>query len=198
MIDISNISDDAPYSEFKKKYKNAIENNQKNIEAICLSSYSSTTEEVNSRFVNIKQIIDKEFIFYSNYSSPKASEFEENKKVSAVFFWNSVNVQIRMKATIKKKSKLFNQLYFESRSINKNALAISSCQSQVTSSYESIIKNYEEALASKDLKTCPEYWGGYSITPYSFEFWEGHKYRLNKRNLYENKNKNWSKKILEP
>ena len=30
----------------------------------------------------------------------------------------------------------------------------------------------------------PSNWGGYSFKPYYFEFWEGHKSRLNKRNVY--------------
>ena len=37
-------------------YKNASENHQDNIEAICISSYDTRNSEVNSRYVNLKYI----------------------------------------------------------------------------------------------------------------------------------------------
>ena len=80
----------------------------------------------------------------------------------------------------------------------KNALAISSNQSKPVSSYDQVHENYKKSLNNNNLKECPEYWGGYSFTPYYFEFWEGHKSRLNKREVYEMKNNNWDHYILQP
>ena len=50
----------------------------------------------------------------------------------------------------------------------------------------------------KDFNKRPPYWGGYSFTPYYFEFWEGNINRLNKRIMFEKKNGNWDKYFLEP
>ena len=71
MIKFSNLSKETPYAKFKQKYNDALEANQKNIEAISISSYSKQLNEVNSRFVNLKFVDSKDFIFFSNYSSPK-------------------------------------------------------------------------------------------------------------------------------
>ena len=90
-----------------------------------------------------------------------------------------------MKAKIKKTSNEFNQKYFFDRSEEKNALAISSNQSKQIDSYNQVKENYNKSLKTDDLKKCPEYWGGYSFTPYYFEFWEGHESRLNKREVYK-------------
>ena len=66
MIKFINTSDEAPYKVFKEKYEDSLNANQKIIEAICISSFSSTDNEVNARFVNLKFVKDKEFIFFSN------------------------------------------------------------------------------------------------------------------------------------
>ncbi len=198
MIKFINTSDEAPYKVFKEKYEDSLNANQKIIEAICISSFSSTDNEVNARFVNLKFVKDKEFIFFSNYKSPKSIDFISHDQITALIYWNATNVQIRMKAKIKQTSKKFNMEYFAKRDIRKNALAISSNQSNKIASYEDVSKNYEKSLKKDNLEKCPEYWGGYSFIPYYFEFWEGHESRLNKREVYEKKNDKWDRFILQP
>lgn len=198
MIEFINISKELPYKIFKNKYDDALNANQSIIEAICISSYSSTNKEVNARFVNLKFINEKDFIFFSNYDSPKSKEFKSHDQITAIFYWSSTNVQIRMKAMIKQTSREFNLRYFSERDEKKNALAISSNQSKSVSSYDEVNKNYNKSLNEDNLKDCPEYWGGFSFEPYYFEFWEGHELRLNKREVYELKNNDWDHYILQP
>ncbi len=198
MIQFDNLSDDIPYRIFKEKYDESLIANQKIIEAICISSFSSIDKEVNARFVNLKFVKDKEFIFFSNYESPKSKDFISHDQITALIYWNSTNVQIRMKAKIKQKPREFNVEYFAKRNIKKNALAISSNQSNKIASYEDVSKNYKKSLREDNLELCPEYWGGYSFIPYYFEFWEGHNSRLNKREVYEMKNNEWDHFILQP
>ena len=85
-----------------------------------------------------------------------------------------------MKAKIQKTSRDFNIEYFAKRDKKKNALAVSSNQSNKIDSYENVHVNYEKSLHEDNLEKCPEYWGGYSFVPYYFEFWEGHESRLKK------------------
>ena len=198
MIEFKNISNETPYRIFKEKYEDSLNANQKIIEAICISSFSSKENEVNARFVNLKFVKDKEFIFFSNYKSPKSRDFLSHDQITALIYWNATNVQVRMKAKIKKTSKEFNLEYFANRDISKNALAISSKQSNKIDSYEDVSINYEKSLQKDNLQQCPEYWGGYSFIPYYFEFWEGHKSRLNKREVYEYQNNTWIHNYLQP
>ena len=198
MIKFDNLSVEAPYRIFKEKYEDSLKANQKIIEAICISSFSSIDNEVNARFVNLKFVKDKEFIFFSNYESPKSQDFISHNQITALIYWNSTNVQIRMKAKIKQTSKKFNMEYFAKRDRRKNALALSSSQSNKIASYEDVSKNYEKSLREDNLEQCPEYWGGYSFIPYYFEFWEGHESRLNRREVYEMKNDEWNHYILQP
>jgi pyridoxamine 5'-phosphate oxidase len=197
MIDISNISKDVPYRIFSQYYQKALNEGQQTIEAISISTFNKNKDEVTSRFVNLKYVIDDEWIFFSNYNSDKANDISSHNQISASFYWHSINTQIRIKANIFKSSEIFSDKHFLSRSKEKNALAISSNQSSSIDSYSSIIKNYESTLQHDSLIR-PEYWGGYSFTPYYFEFWEGHDSRLNKRNAYELNNSQWLHKVLQP
>ena len=60
-----------------------------------------------------------------------------------------------------KKAQIHNQGYFKNRTPEKNALAISSAQSKLVSSYNTVVKNYNETYEGKDLSECPEYWEGF-------------------------------------
>jgi pyridoxamine 5'-phosphate oxidase len=198
MINLTNISKEIPYIRFQELYQIALNKNQKSIEAINISSYSSISGQVNSRFVNLKFVNGKDFIFFSNYESDKAIEFSLHDQIAATIYWNSSNTQIRMKAHIKKTSKEFNKKYFAKRSIEKNALAISSAQSRQIDTYNSVKLKYLNSLKNENLRECPDYWGGYSFIPFEIEFWEGNEFRLNKRNLYKKDKSSWNHFILEP
>ena len=103
-----------------------------------------------------------------------------------------------MKARIKRTQIEFNQKYFFDRSIEKNALAISSHQSEKIDSYSQVKANYDRTLKNDDLKKCPEYWGGYSFIPYYIEFWEGHESRINKREAFDMTDGVWKHSFLQP
>ena len=198
MIEFKKLNQEIPYLLLKEKFDEAVDAGQKNIEAISISSYNEEIKEVDSRFVNLKFISNDEFIFFSNYDSSKASAFHSHNQIAALLYWSSINVQIRMKAQIKKTSKEFNQKYFFDRSEEKNALAISSSQSKLIESYSQVKENYNNSLESDNLKKCPEYWGGYSFIPYYFEFWEGHESRINKREVFEKIDGIWEHFFIQP
>ena len=198
MIEFTNLNQETPYQLLKEKYDEALNAGQRGIEAISISSYNKEISEVDSRYVNLKFITNDEFIFFSNYDSPKASSFISHDQIAVLVYWPSINVQIRMRAKIKRTTDEFNQNYFFNRSKEKNALAISSNQSKKIDSYSEVIENFNRSLESNDLKKCPEYWGGYSFIPYYFEFWEGHESRLNKREVFEKINGVWKQSFLQP
>jgi pyridoxamine 5'-phosphate oxidase len=198
MIQFNNLNQEIPYQLFKEKYDEALNADQRGIEAISISSYNKEISEVDSRYVNLKFISNDEFVFFSNYDSPKAFSFNSHNQIAALVYWPSVNVQIRMRAKIKKTSNEYNQKYFFDRSEEKNALAISSNQSKPIDSYNQVKENYNKSLKNDDLKKCPEFWGGYSFIPYYFEFWEGHESRLNKREVFEKNDDSWKHLILQP
>ena len=69
--------------------------------------------EVEARYVNLKYIANNEWIFFSNYNSPKAQQFKSHNQVSVLIFWPSINTQIRMKALISKLLLEFSDEHFQ-------------------------------------------------------------------------------------
>ncbi len=198
MIEFLKFPTTEPYLKLREYYENAIDQGQNNVEAISISSYDIDKKEVNSRLVNLKYILNEEWIFFSNYNSPKASEFYNHNQISALLYWDSINVQIRIKAVIKKTSKDFSNSHFDKRDSKKNSLAISSRQSEIVSSYEEVVKNFENTLKNNEKLKRPDYWGGFSFTPYLIEFWEGHPSRINKRKVFKKYNNDWESYYLQP
>ena len=110
MITIKNKNDLEPYQKFYSLFSEAQKNNQKAIDAVSISSFNIETNEVESRYVNLKYIIDEEWIFFSNYNSKKASDFSSHDQISVLFYWDLLNVQIRIKAHIKKTDSAFSPI----------------------------------------------------------------------------------------
>ena len=198
MIEISSIDNAEPFKAFENFYKKALDANQSYIDAMVISSFSHVTNEVESRFVNLKYIIKSDFYFFTNYNSPKASDFHNHKQISVLFYWDKINTQIRIKANVKKCSKSFSLQHFKNRDKTKNAIAISSNQSHQIESYEAVLENFNKTLNQQDLFKCPEYWGGYVFTPYYFEFWEGNESRINRRKVYKLIDDLWIDYFLQP
>ena len=199
MVKFIDLPKDEPYLVFNELYTKALKANQSSIEAISVSSYNKNFEEVSSRFVNLKYVIKDEWIFFTNYNSPKVNSLELHPQASVLFYWNKINTQIRIKAKVFRTSKEISDKHYAERSEEKNAIAVSSDQSKTVESFEDVKIKYLSALKNKSsLSKRPEHWGGISFEPYSFEFWEGNKFRLNKRTVYEKNGEKWNNFILQP
>ena len=104
MIDLSNIGENKPNLKFKQYYLKALDADQKVIQGMAISTFNKDISEVDCRYVNLKYVIDDEWIFFTNYKSQKAKAIETHNQIAAVFYWSEINTQIRMKGTIKKAS----------------------------------------------------------------------------------------------
>ena len=134
------------------------------------------------RTVLLKDIINGEFIFYTNYESRKSNEINETAKGAICFYWKSLNRQIRLIGSIKKVSKKVSDEYYNSRSRGSRIGAWASQQSRELESRE-ILMNKVKLLESKynDDIPRPDFWGGFALKPIEFEFWQDGDFRLHDR-----------------
>ena len=197
MIDFINNNESEPYKKFRQKYDLALNANQNAIEAASIASFNKKLNQVDSRFVNLKYIIDEEWIFFTNYNSSKAYDFSSHPQVCCLFYWDKINYQIRIKANIYKSDRQISDNHYKKRSLKKNILAWSSDQSKPIKSYEEIKKKYD-LESQKNRQKRPDFWGGYSLKPYYFEFWKGNENRLNKREVYNFIENKWQISFLQP
>ena len=134
------------------------------------------------RTVLLKDIINGEFIFYTNYESRKSNEINETAKGAICFYWKSLNRQIRLIGSIKKVSKKVSDEYYNSRSRGSRIGAWASQQSRELESRE-ILMNKVKLFESKynDHIPRPNFWGGFALKPVEFEFWQDGDFRLHDR-----------------
>tara|TARA_B100000795_G_scaffold250773_1_gene219169 strand:- start:852 stop:1448 length:597 start_codon:yes stop_codon:yes gene_type:complete len=198
MIKFNNYIKNEPYLTFRELYLKAVDSRDPCMDVVGISSYDADQDQVDSRYVNLKYIDCDNWIFFSNYESTKAAQFSSNNNISALMYWSSINVQVRIKAKIHKTSKTISDTHFLNRSNKKNALAISSSQSRKINCYDDNLTNFNDVLNTADLSKRPDNWGGYYFVPNYFEFWEGHESRVNKRQVFELNQKTWNYFILQP
>ncbi len=198
MIKFLDLDQSEPFTKFSSYFNKALDKDQRSIEAMALSTVSSDGRP-NSRYVNCKYILKDEFIFFSNYDGQKGEDIKNNSSVNILFYWNNINMQIRIKGNASHSDNIFSNEHFNSRSKEKNALAISSRQSKKIKSFEEVVRNYNKCLSAFDVnKSRPDYWGGFSVKPYYFEFWKGHENRLNHREVFKKEDNGWNTFLLQP
>ena len=73
-------------------------------------------------------------------------------------------------------------------------------QSRKINSYEELIKEYKLLIKKykNDIVPYPKNWGGYELTPYRIEFWQGGSYRLHQRVEFIKARTKWQMKKLAP
>jgi len=185
-----------PYPLFNTWFDKAAEDKNQEPNAFILSTVSSAMEP-ESRVVLLKEIEDRNFVFYTNYTSRKGQDLEVNPKVCMLFFFPLSQRQIRIKGIATKLSREKALAYFSTRPIESQISAMASPQSSRTTREELI----QKAASLREIGdiTCPETWGGYGITPSYFEFWQGQPGRLHDRIIYEkNITQIWDQYRLAP
>ena len=135
------------------------------------------------RTVLLKDIINGDFVFYTNYRSRKSEEIGETAKGAICFYWKSLNRQVRLVGSIQKVSDEISDEYYQSRSKGSRIGAWASKQSKELESREVLmeeVKLIEEKYNDDDIPR-PSFWGGFALKPVEFEFWEDGDFRLHDR-----------------
>ncbi len=136
----------------------------------------------NARMVLLKEVEDAAFVFYTNYTSQKATEIDAAGKAAFVLHWKSLRRQIRVRGLVKKEDGPQADAYFASRSLKSRLGAWASDQSKPLSSRATLVAEVAKVTARQGANPSrPPFWGGYRITPLEIEFWADGAFRLHDR-----------------
>ncbi len=152
------------------------------------------------RILYLREFIDNQFYFYTNYQSRKALDISANKNACLTFFWPELERQVRMEGTIDFASAEKSDAYFISRPRESKIGAWSSPQSQVIESRETLndfVKTNTLKFENQEISR-PEVWGGYVFTANYYEFWQGRKSRLHDRISFSKQEDAWKIERLAP
>lgn len=139
-----------------------------------------------SRMVLLKGFDERGLVFYTNYESNKANEIAANAKVALHFSWLALERQVSVTGTAEKISAVESLKYFLSRPRDSQIGAWASRQSQVITTRSLLEQKFAEMKAkfAQGEIPLPSNWGGYRVTPATFEFWQGRPNRLHDRFRY--------------
>ncbi len=153
-----------------------------------------------SRMVLLKGFDERGFVFYTHYESRKGGEIAANGRAAMLFFWSELHRQVRIEGRLAKVSHEESEAYFHSRPRGSQLGAWASHQSRPLASREELMwreKDFERQYAGQVIPL-PPYWGGFRLTPASFEFWQGKAYRLHDRFVYTRSGGAWTTQRLSP
>ena len=187
-----------PFKQFKLWFNEAKSLLEGDVNAMSVSTVNKN-HQPRSRMVLLKEVRSKGFVFFTNYTSRKGQDLDNNKAISALFYWDTLERQIHIEGLVEKLSDEDSDTYFYSRPKESQAAAIASNQSQVTT-LDDLKKNYN-SLLDKDKLVRPKHWGGYVILPNRIEFWQGGAFRLHDRICYtktSGEKGEWEKLRLAP
>ena len=137
------------------------------------------------RTVLLKGLDDRGFVFYTNYNSRKAKDLAANGRGSLMFYWRSLERQVRIDGRAEKVSAEESDAYFATRPVESRWSVYASRQSEVIESRDELESRFTIARQEYgDGVPRPAWWGGYRVVPDEFEFWQGRPNRLHDRLRY--------------
>jgi pyridoxamine 5'-phosphate oxidase len=140
------------------------------------------------------------FVFFTNYESRKARELERNPRASLLFYWGTLERQVRVEGRVTRVSHRESDDYFRTRPRGSQLAAWASPQSEVLEDRAALDQRMV-AVAEKYANEVPRppHWGGYRLAPAAFEFWQGREDRLHDRLRYRRaRSGHWAVERLAP
>ena len=152
------------------------------------------------RIVLLKSYDEDGFVFFTNYTSNKGRQFEQNPKAALHFAWLAQERQVMVQGTVSKISREETEAYFHSRPRESQLGAWASHQSQPLSDRATLEARFTELQAEYEGQDIPvpDHWGGYRLSPHRLEFWQGGASRLHDRLEYVREAGHWVKQRLNP
>lgn len=193
-------TDPDPITQFRNWFSDALSADVVDANAMSLAT-ASAAGEPSARTVLLKDVDDRGFTFFTHYDSPKGRDLSDNPRASLLFYWPTLERQIRITGSVSRVPRAVSEVYFASRPVESQWAAWAATQSTELADRDGLERSYNEIKRRYDAPPvpCPPDWGGYHVAAERIEFWQGRSGRLHDRILYTRQpDGSWTRTRLAP
>ncbi len=193
-------TDPDPMAQFRLWFSEALESDLVDANAMSLAT-ASVAGEPSVRTVLLKDVDDRGFVFFTHYDSPKGHDLADNPRASLLFYWPTLERQVRITGWVSRVTRAVSEAYFSSRPIDSQWAAWAARQSAEIANRETLERSCAEIKRRYQNQPvpCPPDWGGYHVAAETIEFWQGRPGRLHDRICYSRRaDGTWTRVRLAP
>ena len=193
-------AEDDPFSQFSAWFEEAVEAEVHEPNAMTLAT-ATPTGRPSARIVLLKSFDSEGFVFYTNRESRKGVELAANAQAALVFWWPTLERQVRMEGHVEAVPDGIADAYYAQRPRESRLGAWASPQSRRIPDRETLAQRLAQVADRYDEEEIPRppFWGGYRVVPERIEFWQGRPSRLHDRLEYSLQDDgSWQRHRLAP
>ena len=199
MIAVMAVRSHDPIAKFIRWLDDARRMRIPNYEAMALAT-ASRNGRTSVRFVLLKGIDERGFVFYTDARSRKGRELRDNPRASLAFYWQPKGRQIRVEGLVEEVTPAEADAYWTTRPRQSRLAASASHQGTRMRSRAELLTRF--ARLARKLRGAevprPPFWTGFRVRPHAIEFWTHREHRLHDRELYTRRGRAWRRELLQP
>jgi pyridoxamine 5'-phosphate oxidase len=188
-----------PVEQFRRWYDLAVASGEPEPDAMALATVGAGGVPA-VRFVLLKGVDDRGFVFYTNCLSRKGREIAANPVAALALRWAVVGRQVRIAGPVVAVEAAESDVYFATRPRGAQLGAWASAQSEPIGGrqeLESQVAEVAARFAGAEIPR-PAWWGGFRVVPTEVELWQNRPDRLHDRIRYKREQTGWTIERLSP
>jgi pyridoxamine 5'-phosphate oxidase len=148
----------------------------------------------------LRGLDERGLVFFTNERSRKGRALAHESRVEALFSWLELDRQVRVGGMVTRVTPTESDAYFASRDRLSQLGAHASRQSERLedrTELERRLADAEHRYEGREVPR-PSHWGGFRLSPSSWEFWQGRAGRLHDRLRFGRERREWHLERLSP
>jgi pyridoxamine 5'-phosphate oxidase len=170
-----------------------------NYEAMALAT-AEPSGKTSVRFVLLKGIDERGFVFFTDARSRKGRELRVNSHAALALYWQPKGRQVRVEGRVKEVTPAEADAYWPTRPRQSRLAASASHQSAPMRSRAELLARFTRLARKFKGREIPRppLWTGFRVLPEAIEFWTNREYRLHDREIYLRYGREWRRDLLQP
>jgi len=188
-----------PIAKFIRWFDDARRAGISNYEAMALAT-AAPGAKTSVRFVLLKGIDERGFVFFTDARSRKGRELRGNPSASLAIYWQPSGRQIRVEGRVEEVEPAEADAYWLTRPRQSRLAASVSHQSARLLSRAELLARFTRLTGSFRGREVPRppFWTGFRVCPDTIEFWTHREHRLHDREIYFRHGRGWRRALLQP